>query len=160
MDEEEYIKLILDYYASQGNSDELLEYDNCDEPDDLTKESLRVYRQIINFTNKNIKYIEDNIHNFQNYRIGNFLIKIKKYSASPLTIVIDIDIFEEIECAAYNSESGRIIQKIKVIDDDRFKNQHWCMYFNKYNTGIRIPNDILIEIIKWCQALNKMKVFL
>jgi len=158
----ENIILIMNYNI---HAEELLD-DDEDEDYDLNYSSSQknnFYEKIIDLTECNKEKIESAICNFQNYKIDNFLIKIKKYAASldsSSKLMVDVEIYEEIESIAYNSEDCKVLQKIDVANDLRFNNQHWYIYFNKFKMGVRMPLEVLVEMLRWCQALIKMRVFL
>jgi hypothetical protein len=143
--------------------DEFVSDQEEDGLDYLSSQKNNYYEKIIDLTDSNKEKIEFSICNFQNYKIDNFLIKIKKYAASldsSSNLMMDVEIYEEIESVAYNSEQCKILQKIDVPNDLRFNNQHWYIYFNKYKIATRMPLEVLVEMLRWCQALIKMRAFL
>lgn len=164
MKEDDYTKIIMNYYNFK--IDEMDEEDS----DEITLEDegsftsrRKNYQEILNLTSASKIKIKKNIINFQNYRINNFLIKVKRYAVSPIdpdNLMVDMEIYEEITSLAFNDEKGKVLQKIDVTKDDRFREQHWHVYFNRFKNGLRVPSDVLVEIIKWCQALHKMKIFI
>lgn len=118
------------------------------------------YNGVIDFTNAKGSQILNKIHKCRNFQVGSFLIKITKYKGEPGGIKLDLIIYEEDKKKKDKSKQFNIVNKLDVSKDDRFKTRDWKSYFNSMKMGTNIPLEKITEIMRWLQAIQKMRVYL
>lgn len=122
------------------------------------KEMLSGSNGIIDLTDANRGQVSSKIHTCSNFKIGNFLLKISKYRGEPnKNLKVDIFIYEDRKAGNY----GKISVKLDPTKDDRFQTRDWAGYFSTIQkVGKDIPIEDLPNIVRWIQAVQKMKAFL
>lgn len=159
MDNDEYLKLIEKYLIEQ--------YETEDEDIDMNHEDItwipsEPEKKVIDYnlagctdltTLKGTVFIKK-MEKLSNFKIGPFIIKILFVSKDGKSV--DICIYEE-------GKTSKILNKVQVSKDSRFKGKEWCNYFDSHNytySGKLIPIIILPEIARWLQAIHKLSAFL
>jgi len=121
---------------------------------DLTDiKSNKIKELIIQTKRKNIK---------SGIKIGDFLIKITRseyYNPDMSDLIVDICIYEE----QHKTKSGapaKLLFKIDTVKDSRFAQCSWNNYFNQFKVAKNVPINILVNIVRWLQAIRKLTAFL
>jgi hypothetical protein len=163
----EYLDLIT-ALLEQQYGDDLDPIDYLEEDQMLSKSYIKKIApatndKVINLTNIKKDKIKDFLHQYRNIKVGNFSVKISKYSSvhggSGSNLVnMDIVIYED------NSKSKMgnrdIIRKIDVIKDSRFNQCGWLKHFNQFKIGRNISMDTMADVIRWLQTLERMTAFI
>ena len=153
MDKDEFLRLIEKYCAEQYDS--LEEYFESEHSDLVLSDIVKEMREtkyetgVSDLTNAKMSDIQIKAKSFNNFKIGNFLIKAKRKNEK-----LDITIYETI---------NKMDVKVNVLKDNRFTNASWSKYWihlNMYKEGTKIPPDELASIIKWIQSIQKMSAFI
>lgn len=164
---EEYIALCQKMLDEQYGNDED-DYDTVDmnawipsESEAKEKMIAASINGIIDLTKTKKSDIATNLFKCTNLKIGNFSIKITRYSGSPskdgVGLTFDISIFEETS----KTPSGnpcKMTYKVDILKDSRFTGRQWISYFNKYN-GSNIPTSVLVDIIRFLQVVHRLPAF-
>lgn len=107
-------------------------------------------------TNTKYEDIAAKIKGQENIKIGKFLIKIKRYHGSAekyknSETKLDITIMEEKE---------KIHRKVQIAKDTRFTEVPWISHFNgSVRDGLGLPAEVVVDIIRWLQVMDKMVIF-
>ncbi len=88
--------------------------------------------------------------------IGAFLLRCRWVGE---TRELDVNLWEQTRVCLMGKESTLHI-KFRVQEDFRFKNQDWLTYFNMSGQGEKIPEQVVVEIIRWIQGIQKMAYLL
>jgi len=102
-------------------------------------------------------------YKYANLQIGDFLIRITKYHGEPgqkgALITLDVAVYQY----SYRTLSGapcKMLNKLNLSKDVRFTNRPWLSYFASWgDIGYNIPIDVMVDIIRWCQAVKKLSAF-
>lgn len=112
--------------------------------------------QICDVTNCKRKDIEKKVANCRNFVVGNFSIRVSQVQNSG---IVDIDIYEN-KISTNFAVPSQIQHKLDILKDTRFKTCSWAKYFNHFKRGSNIPQETLVEIIKWLQVASSIGTFL
>lgn len=100
--------------------------------------------------------IKEGVKKGGNLRMGNFIIKVKDFKMGADGYeTATVDIHEE-------RKSGSMIipQRVVVLKDNRFRDRPWLKYFEKNIAGGKnIPLKTAAEVVRWCQAINRIGAF-
>lgn len=153
---EEYIQLLEELVKQQYNSEEV---ENTEEiawapAEPESKKKILTNPGSIDLSLTKKDKLKELILNNKNIIIGSFRVRI---SRTPLTnsqdLLFSVNVYEE-------NKSTKIMHKINVLTDNRFENREWKKYFNSFKSGSGIPEDILVDIIRWLQAIYRLAAFL
>lgn len=111
--------------------------------------------------------IQEVLYNNTNLKIGEFIIRIEEYHGKPnldktppkAKLTMDIGLWQE----RYITPSGtpcKMVYKMDLFQDSRFTDLHWITYFNSSGKAHNIPVDVIIDIIKHLQVIQKLSCFL
>jgi hypothetical protein len=156
-----YLKLIEEMFNAQYDeydSGDLLnskEYE--DKIDKMKTYNLSHCIDLTNLDEANKKIKIDGFSGFGGFKVGSFTIKILTPSIKNKNISIFI----------YEKLRNRSIQtKININTDHRFADTTWSSYFRKgaisnYGTlGVDMPYQIINEVVRWLEALDKLGSFI
>lgn len=160
---EEYLKLVS----------RLMEDHDSDDPEDKDpwipaisniKDKMinaRANSNSIDLSNASKQEIMVGVKIYNNIKIEKFSIKMHSHMDADKR-TFDIWIYEESD-KSLNGAPGKMIYKINLGKDDRFSDRPWLNYF--YNNtitsrGIAVPEEVVCDIVRWLQAINRMKAFL
>ncbi len=116
---------------------------------------------MIDLTNVKSSKIKEEIRKCANLRVGNFKIMLTHIHPDPIKgdIGYDLNIKEE----RNKTPSGmpcRIDYRMDICKDSRFKGRPWLKYFKGEGYANNVPIDIVVEIVRWMQAVKKLSAFL
>jgi hypothetical protein len=171
---EDYLKLLEDLANDQYGYDEQPEDTHV--PDEAWIPSESVAKEMIRMKNLHGKIdvtkfrkdkIQDALYKCMNIQVGDFLIKIESYHGHPdkfgkgVNLTMDIEVWEK----RYQTPTGRPCNMDFRIDwsrDNRFFGRKWLDYFGggTNSSGINVPVETVVEIVRWMQALKRMTAFL
>lgn len=117
--------------------------------------------EVVNLTNTKSDKIRDLIGKSDAIKVGEFLIKIIAINyckQNTFDFKIDICIYEEKEYAQ-NGTPCKILHKLDSTKDIRFSQCKWNLHFNQFKCGKSITQDVMVNIIRWLQALHKLTAF-
>ena len=162
MIKEEYLKFIMDIYNEINDDMEEVLGDVCwtySEPPEKTKIINKL--EHIDATNLKINDIKSKINKYNQISIGNFLIHIKQHEYCEINKLnlYSFYIYENI----FTLPSGRscnVLTKIDTLKDIRFKARPWLTYFKRDRMAYQVPENTLIDIIRWLQAICKLLAFI
>jgi len=154
---EEYIEL-LEYLTNHQydleEPEKLEEKIDCTPIEPRVKKKLLSNHNLIDLTMVRREKLKDLILDHKNIIVGPFKISITCPRRQLTdTTVFSISIWEE-------EKGSKIIRKVDVQSDDRFGKREWKKYFSKFKTGNNIPEDDLVDIVRWLQAIHKLTAFL
>lgn len=165
----EYTKLIQDFYNDQYEDND----ERTSEQDiimgqrlveaAIKKQSFRSppHNGTTDLTNIKSDKIKENLLLSQNFKVGKFLIKIKKWNtAYNLDDGVDISIYEDTKDQTASGKIFATLKKVDVIKDNRFKGRLWISQFDRFQSGNGITYSTLIDIVRWLQAMTKLTCFL
>lgn len=151
---EEYIQLLEELVKQQYNLEE------AETPEEIVwmpsepevKKELNPGLVDLSSTKKD--KLKELILNNRNFTIGPFKVRVNR---TPLTnsqdFLFSISVYEE-------NKDKRTMHKVDILADSRFENREWKKYFSTFKSGNGIPEDVLVDIIKWLQAIHKLAAFL
>jgi hypothetical protein len=131
-------------------------------------------KERMNFVNRNgsidvTKFrkekIQEALYKCINIVCGVFLIRINKYHGSPdkfgkgTNLSMDISLAE----TKFKTATGQPCNmqfRMNLTNDNRFTNRPWLHYFSAYGRGTNVPVEVVVDIIRWLQALKRMNAFL
>lgn len=171
LSKEDYLRLLEQYANDQyGNEDPILNIDDFQDAW-IPAESPAKERMItanaygsIDLTNVKKEKIIEALYKCTNLKIGNFLIKITRYSGQPdknnqgPDLTMDVSIWED----KFKTPSGnpcKMTYRVNFKKDTRFDTRPWAKLFGN-GSASKVPNETVIDIIRWMQALNRMTAFL
>lgn len=132
-------KLLEEQYGTYSSEDYKI-YD--------IKEEKTISNGVLDVSKANITDLQQQIYKYKNFKIEKFILKILKINENKF----DITIFEEISKSRLN--------KVKILFDSRFELTDWTTFFDRNNQGSNIPVKELISIIRWLQAISRLKAFI
>ena len=96
-----------------------------------------------------------------NLKIGNFIIKIDSYSYKEdgYSMKYDLRIFEE-SPHIYLNRPCKKTTKLVPANDSRLDSRPWAVYFSQGSFAVSVPQDSLLDIIRWLQAMGKIAAFI
>ena len=94
-------------------------------------------------------------HNNKNFKISEFLIKICVSYMDSNNYKINFCIYEDIKL-----NSKKLTCKVKIKKDSRFTNRKWLSYFDNFNMGKNVPENVFIEILKYIQIISQLSPFI
>lgn len=111
--------------------------------------------------------IQEVLYNNTNLKIGEFIVRIEEYHGKPnldktppkAKLTMDIGLWQE----RYITPSGthcKMLYKMDLFQDNRFTDRPWITYFNSSGKAHNIPVDVIIDIIKHLQVIQKLSCFL
>jgi len=160
----DYFKLLEEIAIEQYNSEdnfEAIPEDAWMPAESPAKDRMKkkAFSEVVDATNLRKEKIRNALTMFSNIKVGNFLIRVRNYSADLLDKgVFSITIYER----RYKTSTGNPCNMdvpAKLSEDDRFSGRSWLTYFDGAH-GENIPIDIIIDIVRWMQAIKKLSAFL
>src|SRR5271165_693071 len=110
---------------------------------------------MIDLTHVKSSEIKKQIFLSTNFRIGNFKIRLHRYSVSPsqegARVTTDITVWEE-RHKTPNGVTCRVDYPMLFERDDRFIGRSWLKYFNSSHTAYNVPIEIVTDIMRWLQC--------
>jgi len=173
LSKEEYLRLI----ESAQKDEEYDQVDSYDIPSDawIPSESPNKEKMLrswaasahgmVDVLNYRKGQIQDAIYKCMNLQVGDFIIHIRRYSGHPKDkqlhgpLTLDISVMQE----KHKTPSGapcKMSYKFDFFQDNRFTDRPWITYFNSAGYATNVPVEIVIEIVKYMQALRKLSAFL
>lgn len=157
-------KLAEQYYNQDDDYSQTIPEESWIPAESEAKEKLKRmlnHNGFIDLTNAKQSQIADKVHTSNNFKIGAFLVKVTKYrvDASGKTH-LDAIIYEEKLVRNKFFKDTKISVKVDPMKDMRFSSRNWAGYFKVDKKGMNVPIDEFPEIIRWIQAVQKMKAFL
>lgn len=171
---EEYFKLLEDLDSDQYGDNDIPEDTHIPDEAWIPSESgakemirLKTFHGKIDVTKYRKEQIQDALYKCMNVQVGDFFIKIDSYHGQPdkfgkgANLTMDIEVWEK----RYQTPSGAPCNMDFRIDwskDNRFFGRKWLSYFGggTRSSGINVPVDTVIEIVRWMQALKRIGAFL
>lgn len=159
---EEYIALCEEILNSQyEQSDEESKEEICWQPSlPAAKEKMLKHlakNMVVDLSTAKREEIKKQLYYAENFRVDHFTIRVQWYDDEKDTF--DLALHEE----RHRTMSGhpcRIITPLNIEDDTRFMGRPWLNYFSVHgDQGRKIPSETVIEIIRFFQALKKLKAF-
>lgn len=164
---QEYLELcerLAEQYYNQDEEIEEIPEESWIPAESEAKEKLKRmlnHNGFVDLTNASKSQVINRIHTSNNFKVGNFLIKITKFCGAPVEgIRADLIIYEDKTIRNKFFRDTKISVKIDPNKDMRFSSTNWKGYFNTDKKGIDIPMETIPDIIRWLQAVQKMKAFL
>ena len=99
------------------------------------------------------------IENSGNLEIGKFTLKILRPEG---TRSKEYQKLREglLNISIYEKGLDKLHRKVKVAEDNRFKEAEWISYFkDPLRSGREVPIETVVEIVTWLQAIEKMLLF-
>lgn len=164
----EYFKLIQQLLDQQYHDEETSSEDINDsawipsEPEAKQKLLLKEGSNLDLTTTKKDK-IKDLIidHKKSSYtssiKVGDFLIKINTFDQAQIE-KFNVCIYEE----KHRTQTGqpcKMLYKVDVLKDARFSQCSWTSDFTTWKNG-KITVDVMIDIVRWLQAIRKLTAFI
>jgi hypothetical protein len=116
----------------------------------------------IDLTNVKSGKIKSELFKCTNLKIGKFKLRLNRYFTAPSkdgeSVCISLEAFEE-RHKTPNGHPCKMDFPMLFAKDSRFENRPWLKYFNK-NHATNVPIDIVVEIVRWMQAVQRMTAFL
>lgn len=162
LSEEEYLKLIVQLVEQQYNEPsldgEVYEAWSTAESD-IKKKIKSSNDKIIDASLYKKDKILESLYLCQPIKIGRFVIKISKYEDNKEKTKMNIYIYED-KYYTYLGKTNEMLGKIDVLKDRRFVGSNWVSYFNQFKLGVNIPIEVVVDIVKWLQVIDKLVAFL
>ncbi len=121
---------------------------------------------MIDLTNVLSNKIKEELLKCTNLKIGNFKIRIARYNGVPSQQGAKLCMDLEIKEARTKTPSGMpcgpsgVEYPADLLKDSRFKGRPWLKYFKDGSYAHNVPIDVVVEIVRWMQALKKLTAFL
>lgn len=110
----------------------------------------------------NKEQIRQAITNYNNLQIGKITVKIiwhNEESCDTLNrATFNFSIYHEVNKTP-SGQAAKLINPLNVHKDSRFTGQEWLHYF-KEKRASAVPFETLVEIIRYCQVIQKLAAFL
>jgi hypothetical protein len=161
---EEYLRLIEEAYRQdQDPSDNPIDCNAWIPAESPLKKKLPTLIGKIDATHLKKDTLKKAIEKCQQITVGEFMIHLTGTDTDEQTKFHTYNFY--IYETKHQTASGRpcnIQSKVDVLKDDRFEKRPWLNYFNRYGTRIaqKVPENILIDIVRWLQAITKLPAFL
>lgn len=121
---------------------------------------------MIDLTNVLSVKIKEEIMKCTNLKVGTFKVKITRYNGVPsqqgTKLCMDLEIKENRTQTPNGVSCGPsgVEYPINLHKDSRFKGRPWLKYFTDKGYATNVPIDVVVEIIRWFQAVKKLSAFL
>lgn len=116
----------------------------------------------IDLTNVKSYKIKEELFKHANLKVGDFTIRISRHNnthiETGLVITCTVQVLEE-RHKTPNGMPCKIDYPMLFDKDTRFTGRPWLKYF-RGNMAFDVPIDVVIDIIRWMQAVEKLTVFL
>jgi hypothetical protein len=119
------------------------------------------YDCTVDATNFKKSKLLDAICKYTNIKVGKFTLRIDSYRSHPLNKSLNMDIVLYETC--YKSPSGNPIKidyRVNLSQDNRFINKPWLSEFTTEGKAFNLPEETVVDIVKWLQMLTKLIAFL
>lgn len=114
----------------------------------------------INIIKYNKAQIKDIILQYNNFKVGEFIIYIiKKQIYQGNVLYLDILIYQEVNKNTFGFP-GVIQHEMDFFRDERFANCNWLYCFNYKGSAKNLSNYELITIIKHMQIIQNLNAFM
>jgi hypothetical protein len=157
-------RLAEQYYNQEDDYEQNIPDENWIPAESEAKEKLKRminHNGFIDLTNAKQSQIANKVHTANNFKVGAFLVKITKYKVNISGDThLDIIIYEEKLIRNKFFKDTKISVKVDPTKDMRFSTRNWAGYFKTDKKGMNVPMGDFPEIIRWLQAVQKMKAFL
>jgi hypothetical protein len=154
---EEYLDLITNIADKQYST--LNDLDSQITPEYF---HLLISNSVIDFSKVKSSQIKDTLFKGNNIKVYDFIIHINFFHGSPIkdgtNLTVDVSLFHEQHKTKLSGKPCKMMTPFNITKDDRFANRSWLFYF-KGSHGKEIPIDILVEIIRWMQVVQKLAAF-
>lgn len=118
---------------------------------------------MIDLTNVLSSKIKEEILKCTNLKCGVFKIRVSRYNGVPsqqgAKMCLDLEVKEE-RTQTPSGHPCRVDYPMNFHKDTRFKNRPWLKYFNEKGYASNVPIEIVVEIVRWMQAVKKLSAFL
>lgn len=109
--------------------------------------------------------IKEAIYKNSNIKVGEFMIKITEYHGllDKKGVGTDLKMDLSVWQTKYKTPSGnpcKMDYRMDFSKDNRFINRPWLNYFGPGGSAHNMPVEILIDVIKWMQIIQKLTAFL
>jgi hypothetical protein len=104
--------------------------------------------------------IENYIYNHRDIKVGDFLLKIVKYSIKPSDLQDGHKKDLEVDIIIYEYNDLGMATKVDVKKDSRFIGRPWITYFSTFKIGKNVDIQSTVDIIRWLQAINRIGCFI
>lgn len=165
---EDFMKLMQQAIDSFNKTDEIdnlpdetIEMEDVYVPPPITEHKPNTIGSI-DLTKYKKDKIRDALLKCANLRVGNFTVIISRYYGMPKDeagMSMNIRIMED-KTKTPTGNPCRMTYDIDVFKDTRFKDRAWRSYFKSGSSGYNIPEQTVVEVIRWLQALTKLAAFL
>jgi hypothetical protein len=165
LSKEDYIKLIerlVDHYDLEDD-DSFEELENTWIPSvSKAKEKFNksLNGSLVDLSNVKKDQIEDYIYKHHDIKVGNFLLKIIKYSIKPSELQQSHKSDLEVDVIIYEYNNLNMVDKVDVQKDSRFISRPWRDSFNTFKTAKNLDIQSTVDIIRWLQALSRIGCFI
>lgn len=107
--------------------------------------------------------IQDALYKCVNVVIGDFVLHINEYHGYPGKNKTDLSMDISILCTQYKTITGapcKMELRFDPSKDNRFNNKPWSKRFDAYGHANYVPVEIVVDIVRWFQALKRLPSFL
>jgi|SRR6185436_10169923 len=162
---EEYynlIKSLVDQQYHDTSSDDVYQETWIPAESEIKQKIKSKDKGMVDLTDVKKDKIKDFILKSNTIKVGDFLIKITKsdYTKSDMSdLKMNMCIYEE---KTHTQAGGncKMLYKLDSTKDSRFSKCNWNSYFNQFKYGNSITIDVLIDIVRWLQAIRKLTAFI
>lgn len=125
----------------------------------MERRSYQMQEAILNLSDADEEAIEHALASAKNFKVGDFVIKIKKYRVDQnKNIFLAMDIYEE-KLKITHFGSNKMPERVNILKDCRFQDCTWIVHF-KYMANQDIPIKTGIQIIRWLQAVGRLPAYI
>src|SRR5208283_297708 len=169
MSKEEYLRLLQDYVDRQY--DDAIDDYNIEEMEwipaepEIEKKTVKANTNgTIDLTDVKSDKIREELFKCTNLRVGKFKIRINRYQGLPTPdgsqVAMNLEVWEE-RSQTPNGHPCKIDFPVVFHKDKRFIGKPWvAKYFNNRGICHNVPTDVVVEVVRWMQALKKLTAFL
>jgi hypothetical protein len=119
-------------------------------------------RGMIDLTKFKKDKIQEQLFKCTNLKVGKFTVIIKKYYGMPTedksNVTVDISIME-LKLKTITGNPCKMDLTINISKDKRFKDCGFLQYFTGNSYGNNVPVIIVVDLIRWLQAITKLMAF-
>ena len=173
LSKEDYLRLIESAQRDEEGYDEVEHHDMADAwipAESPNKEKMLRARAasshgVIDVLKCRKEQIRDAIYKCMNLQVGEFLIHIRSYNGHPKDkqlhgpLTLNINVMQE-RTKTPSGAPCKMQYDFDLFQDNRFAGCDWISRFNARGYAQDVPIEIVVDIIRWMQALRRMNAFL
>ena len=157
---EEYWKLIEQVLKEQDDSD-MDDFVDCNAwiPSEPVKKPLLERFGSIDATKLKRDAAKQALQKYQILNIGQFVLTIKLPEDKTDKEKYIVCLYETKNITPLGRPCN-MQYKVNLFKDTRFENRSWLTYFKKHGASNPIPEAVVLDIVRWIQAIIKLPAFI